>query len=75
MTSRDDVADDSATAAAMRRVAFDALLREGARDLSLDELHRVIGPRFPRGDQRNRLRGARVRSLNARGFTFMRRKI
>lgn len=71
----DQVADDSATAAVMRRVRFDALLRAPARDLSLEELSAVLGPRFPSGSLENRLRGVRTRMLNGRGFTFMRRRI
>lgn len=71
----DQVADDSATAAAMRRAYFDMIVRQRGRDLTRDELHSAIGPRFPSGSLENRLRGLRIRTLNRKGFTFNRQRI
>jgi hypothetical protein len=46
------------------------LLRLGPRDLTRQQLADVMPPRGPAGSYQNAVRGARVRTLNNRGFTL-----
>lgn len=66
---KSDVDEGSMTAATMRRVAFEALIKRQGEDLTKSELGYVLGPRWPTGDLRNRQRGVRIRMLQRRGFT------
>lgn len=52
------------------RRALAELVASEPRELTRDELTRVLPPRGPAGSKQNRWRGLVFRRLNARGFTF-----
>lgn len=45
------------------------------RNLTVGEFRRIMPPRGPRGSIQNRVRGARIRTLNNRGFTVHGKRI
>jgi len=59
----------------LRYCALAELLRGGRRDLTHDEVSRVLAPAGPYGSRQNKHTGLIKRTLNGAGFTFLGRSL